>query len=300
MAALKTAPATTVSLAHFVLETQKKRCDKMIKDGWKPIWGVRRSLEWWSDLKCEKTKAKYGMYLCAVLINQQNDITPPPAHATIYRNVSALTCSPIVPGPQILNAPMAPVQRFQGHVPTVNTYSHSQSIAKYHHCFKDFKDNIQELSGNGFASFVDSYAVRQAEEEPFFDFVKRFEDSYRHYCEVKGDWTVTLNSDVMLHTAVSGLNSELKTLYFNILPPINSWLDFIQWGQRGDISLAEKRHYQKVSATRIAAVDGATGNFPNPHTNLTAPYAMSTLAGNTSHGNPPKRGHCFACEKDGH
>ena len=65
MAALKTAPATTVSLARFVLETQKKRCDKMIKDGWKAIWGVRRSLEWWSDLKCEKKKAKYGMYLCA-------------------------------------------------------------------------------------------------------------------------------------------------------------------------------------------------------------------------------------------
>ena len=27
---------------------------------------------------------------------------------------------------------------------------------------------------------------------------------------------------------------------------------------------------------------------------------MSTPAGNTSHGNPPKRGHCFACKKDGH
>ena len=74
MAALKTAPATTVSLARFGLETQKKRCDKMIKDGWKAIWGVRRSLEWWSDLKCEKKKAKYGMYLCAMLINQQNGV----------------------------------------------------------------------------------------------------------------------------------------------------------------------------------------------------------------------------------
>ena len=149
------------------------------------------------------------MYLCAVLINQQNDITPPPAHATIYRNVSALTCSPIVPGPQILNPPMAPVQLFQGHEPTVNTYS--QSIAKYHHCLKDFKDNIQELSRNGLASVVDSYAARHAEKEPFFDYVKRLEDRHRHYCEVKGDWTVTLDSDVVIHTAVSGLNSELKT-----------------------------------------------------------------------------------------
>jgi len=58
----------------------------------------------------------------------------------------------IVPGPQILNAP---VQYFQGDEPTVNTYSNSQSIAKYHHCFKDFKDIIRESSGNGFASFVD-------------------------------------------------------------------------------------------------------------------------------------------------
>ena len=134
----------------------------------------------------------------------------------------------------------------------------------------------------------------------FFDYVKRREDRHRHYCEVKGDWTVTLDSDVMIHTAVSGLNSELKTLYFNTLPPINRWLDFIQWGQRGDISLAEKRHYQTVSATRIAAVDGATGNVPNPHANLTAPSAMSTPAGNTSHGKHPPRGHCHGCKQEGH
>ena len=93
----------------------------------------------------------------------------------------------------------------------MNTYS--QSIAKYHHCLKDFKDNIQELSRNGLASVVDSYAARHAEKEPFFDYVKRFEDRHRHYCEVKGDWTVTLDSAVMIHTAVSGLNSELKTIF---------------------------------------------------------------------------------------
>ena len=135
MAALKTAPATTVSLARFVLETQLKRCDKMKRDGWCSEWGIGQSLDWWSGLKNQKQKAKYGMYLCALLIDKQNEITPPPAHATIYRNVSALPCAPIVPGPQILNPPMAPVQLFQGHEPTVNTYS--QSIAKYHHCLKD-------------------------------------------------------------------------------------------------------------------------------------------------------------------
>ena len=222
MAALKSAPVTTVSLARFVLETQLKRCDKMKRDGWCSEWGIGQSLDWWSGLKNQKQKAKYGMYLCALLIDKQNEITPPPAHATIYRNVSALPCAHIVPGPQILNAPIAPVQYFQGHEPTVNTYSNSQSIAKYHHCFKDFKD--QESSGNGFASFVDLYAVRHA----------------------------------------------------------------------------EKRHYQTVSATRIAAVDGATGNVPNPHANLTAPSAMSTPAGNTSHGNPPTRGHCHGCKQEGH
>ena len=155
MAALKSAPVTTVSLARFVLETQLKRCDKMKRDGWCSEWGIGQSLDWWSGLKNQKQKAKYGMYLCALLIDKQNEITPPPAHATIYRNVSALPCAHIVPGPQILNAPIAPVQYFQGHEPTVNTYSNSQSIAKYHHCFKDFKDIIRESSGNGFASFVD-------------------------------------------------------------------------------------------------------------------------------------------------
>lgn len=120
------------------------------------------------------------------------------------------------------------------------------------------------MLGNGFASFVDLYAVRQAEKEPFFDYVKCFEDRHRHYCEVKGDWTVTLHFNVMIHTAVSGLNSELKTLYFNTLPPINSWHDFKQWGQQVDIILTEKRDYQKVSARRIAAVDGATHNTPIP------------------------------------
>src|SRR4029434_10393484 len=199
-----------------------KRCDKMKRDGWCSEWGIGQSLDWWSGLKNQKQKAKYGMYLCALLIDKQNEITPPPAHATIYRNVSALPCSHIVPGPQILNAPIAPVQYFQGHEPTVNTYSNSQSIAKYHHCFKDFKD--QESSGNGFASFVDLYAVRHA----------------------------------------------------------------------------EKRHYQTVSATRIAAVEGSTGNVPSPHANLTAPSAMSTPAGNTSHGKHPPRGHCHACKQEGH
>ena len=90
MAALKSAPVTTVSLARFVLETQLKRCDKMKRDGWCSEWGIGQSLDWWSGLKNQKQKAKYGMYLCALLIDKQNDMTPPPAHATIYRNVSAL------------------------------------------------------------------------------------------------------------------------------------------------------------------------------------------------------------------
>ena len=540
MAALKTAPATTVSLARFVLETQKKRCDKMIKDGWKAIWGVRRSLEWWSDLKCEKKKAKYGMYLCAMLINQQNgvlmgingkpidaeqhldavvesttklwgllnmvqdrppllldvknwagwldgvvkqstsvgypvlaagagisiaavqsDATPPPAYAPNFCNVATLPCSPIVPAQQILKAPMAPVVSLEGSDPAVRdltfmndstgqssqaemitldasrpspptggrastpaavnapgvrrhhdegnriatghgdlasssqdvswegrgrldtdnlrnfhetsangshgvwqaltpqekhsilnyiprlkpndpnieawnriwsamrnhelgikdmvslvetacpyaytmdiqsinlSNSYPQSVAEYHRCFKDFKDDVQELLGNGFASFVDLYAVRHAEKEPFFDYVKRFEDRHRHYCEVKGDWTVTLDSDVMIHTAVSGLNSEFKTLYFNTIPPINRWLDFKQWGQRVDISLTEKRDYQKVSARRIAAIEGTTDSAPNPYTNFTCSAAMLTPADNTSHG-PPPPGHCYGCKQEGH
>ena len=55
-----------------------------------------------------------------------------------------------------------------------------------------------------------------------------------------------------------------------------------------------------MSATRIAAVDGATGNVLNPDANLTAPSAMSTPAGNTSHGKHPPRGHCHACKQEGH
>ena len=62
---------------------------------------------------------------------------------------------------------------------------------------------------------------------------------------MKGDWSVTLDSDVMIHTAVSGLNSDLKTLYFNTLPPINSRIDFKQRGQRVDISLTEKKGLPK-------------------------------------------------------
>ena len=56
---------------------------------------------------------------------------------------------------------------------------------------------------------------------------------------------MTLDSDVMIHTAVSGLNSDLKTLYFNTLPPINSRIDFKQRDQRVDISLTEKKGLPK-------------------------------------------------------
>src|SRR4029434_571328 len=177
----------------------------MVQDRPPLLLDVKNWAGWLDGVVKQSTSVGYpvlaagaGISIAAV----QSDATPPPAYAPNFRNVSALPCSHIVPGPQILNAPIAPVQYFQGHEPTVNTYSNSQSIAKYHHCFKDFKD--QESSGNGFASFVDLYAVRHAEKEPFLDYVKRLEDRHRHYCEVKGDWTVTLDSDVVIHTAVSG------------------------------------------------------------------------------------------------